>query len=242
MLDNTEVDDIPECGVDVALLPATNATDDVTDEDSGDEDAPCIENVPGSQLNASVVSFTNVTVPSQLLPTPTGSTEDQQNHSSTPSLPSVNRTRPRIVETSTQLKSRKRSRIVETSTQPKSSNTTTGTPHTSDWKKQQLSIPLTNWPSLCTVKYKARTPKEYFELFFDEDCIDLMLTYTNQYAAKRNRLGDCSQEEMKCFIAILLLSEYVDVPRKDMYWEKSLDAHNVLISKAMARDRFRFIV
>ena len=59
---------------------------------------------------------------------------------------------------------------------------------------------------------------------------------------KRNRLGDCSESEMKCFVAILLLSGYVDVPTKDMYWEMSLDTHNALVSDAVSRSRFKFIM
>ncbi|XP_049797534.1 piggyBac transposable element-derived protein 3-like [Schistocerca nitens] len=40
-----------------------------------------------------------------------------------------------------------------------------------------------------------------------------MVTYTNQYAAKRNRVGDRSEEETLVFIAKLVLSGYVTVSR-----------------------------
>ncbi|XP_046688570.1 piggyBac transposable element-derived protein 3-like [Homalodisca vitripennis] len=39
-------DAIPNTGVDITLLPPTNATADMTDEDSGEEDNVEIDNVP----------------------------------------------------------------------------------------------------------------------------------------------------------------------------------------------------
>lgn len=47
---------------------------------------------------------------------------------------------------------------------------------------------------------------------------------------------------MLVFIAILLMSGYVDVPRKHMYWQSNLDSHNALIAGAISRDRFQFIM
>ncbi|KAJ9600489.1 hypothetical protein L9F63_009259, partial [Diploptera punctata] len=45
-------DKIPESGVDVTLMPPLNTNDDLTDEDSGPEDDPNIDNLPASQLNS----------------------------------------------------------------------------------------------------------------------------------------------------------------------------------------------
>lgn len=43
-------------GMNVSLLPPTNATDDVSDEDSGDENTTTADNWPASQLNAPAVA------------------------------------------------------------------------------------------------------------------------------------------------------------------------------------------
>jgi len=67
------------------------------------------------------------------------------------------------------------------------------------------------------------TPMEQFFVFFDEDVISLLVDKTNRFAALRNRLGDVSEDEMKCFIGVLLLSGYVQLPRRRMFWETSLD-------------------
>ena len=45
-------DAIPVTGIDIILLPPVNACEDLTDEDSADEDAGDIENLPASQLLA----------------------------------------------------------------------------------------------------------------------------------------------------------------------------------------------
>ncbi|KAJ4442021.1 hypothetical protein ANN_11885 [Periplaneta americana] len=51
-MDSSET--IPNSGVDVALLLPLNANDDLTDEDSGAEDNPCVDNLRASQLSADV--------------------------------------------------------------------------------------------------------------------------------------------------------------------------------------------
>lgn len=44
------------------------------------------------------------------------------------------------------------------------------------------------------------------------------------------------------FIGILLLSGYLEVPRRKMYWEKDEDTNNALVAQVMSRDRFNFIM
>lgn len=77
---------------------------------------------------------------------------------------------------------------------------------------------------------------------FDEDIINMLVDKTNRNAARRNRLGDITENEMKCFIAFLLLSGYVKLPRRRMYWESSADTHSEFVAKSISRDRFEFIM
>lgn len=95
---------------------------------------------------------------------------------------------------------------------------------------------------MITAQFQKRTPLEYFETFFDNNVVDDVIKYSNQYAAKRNRLGNCSVGEMKCFIAILLLSGYNFLPRKRMYRELSADVHNKLVSETLSRNIFEFLM
>lgn len=111
-----------------------------------------------------------------------------------------------------------------------------------EWSKEELAVGPQDWPDLLSCQNRPKTPLDYFEYFLDEDVLELLVKYTNQYAAKRNVLGNCSTQEMKVFIAILLLSGYVTVPRKVMYWQLNSDSHNPLISEAISRDRFQYIM
>lgn len=85
-------------------------------------------------------------------------------------------------------------------------------------------------------------PLYYFNCLFDEDIINLFVEYTNLYCSQKNKIGNVTASEMKCFFGILLLSGYVHVPRRYMYWENSSDCGIPIIYNAMKRDRFTFIM
>ncbi|KAI4463240.1 tc5 transposase dna-binding domain [Holotrichia oblita] len=194
-------DAIPYSGVKVNILPPTNATGDITDEDSGDEENPRIDNVPGSQLNA----------PAFIATLDNGLDPERDN-----------------AESETFTKKSKTTRIRRRMEY--------------QWENADLVQRNSDWPLYHTAKYKERTPLEYFQVFFDSEMIQMMVKYTNRYANQRNRNGDISEDEMQCFIAVLLLSGYVVLPRKELYWETSVDTHNTMVSEAISRDRFKFIM
>ncbi|CAK1594069.1 unnamed protein product [Parnassius mnemosyne] len=89
---------------------------------------------------------------------------------------------------------------------------------------------------------QLQTPMYYFDCMFDDCVIKLLVKYTNIYAIQKNKLGNVTTSEMKCFLAILLYSGYIVVPRRYMYWEKSTDADFSIIYNAMSRDRFTFMM
>lgn len=88
------------------------------------------------------------------------------------------------------------------------------------------------------IKYGSLAPFELFELFFDDQVFDSIVQYTNIYASSKNISLDLTKNELKCFIAILLLSGYNEMSRRRMYWEKAPDTNNGLVSNAMRRNRF----
>jgi hypothetical protein len=68
-------------------------------------------------------------------------------------------------------------------------------------------------------------------------------TNTKTYAHQKGaHLFDVSPDEIRTFLAILLTSGYVTLPRRRMYWEQKNDVHNTAISSAMARNRFEEIL
>lgn len=62
------------------------------------------------------------------------------------------------------------------------------------------------------------------------------------YASKHNLQGNITKKELLVFIGVLLLSGYISVPKKVMYWQKERDSHNDLVAGAISRDRFQFIM
>ena len=73
----------------------------------------------------------------------------------------------------------------------------------------------------------------------NDDVVQLIVRHTVMYAASKNNiLINLSLEEMHTFIGILLLSGYVPLPRRRMFWEQSNDCHNMLVLKSMRRNRF----
>ncbi|XP_049807036.1 piggyBac transposable element-derived protein 3-like [Schistocerca nitens] len=218
-------EEIPNTGVNVTLHPALNSTDDVTDEDSGAEENPSIDKLPASQLNATALCdlaiFTNGNT--------VNATRKQSFTFDVVPGPSSSTKRATIRTTTTNKPARlSKNKVLNLKKY--------------NWKSCEIVNPTPVWPLMFRVGMKkGRTPLEYFQQFFDNEVLLMMVTYTNQYADKRNGLGDCSEDEMFVFIAILLLSGYVTVSRRKMYWQSDKDSHNDLVTNAMFRDRFDFI-
>ena len=82
-----------------------------------------------------------------------------------------------------------------------------------------------------------------FNAFFDDDVVEYMVIMTNSYAQrdKGNHWFSTDSAEMRLFLAMLLLSGYVVLPRRKMYWENADDVFNKAMSDAMSRNRFEEI-
>lgn len=52
----------------------------------------------------------------------------------------------------------------------------------------------------------------------------------------------CVCAEMKVFLGILLLSGYVPLSRRRMFWQNRKDTYNAMVAEAIVRDRFEFIM
>ncbi|KAF2891796.1 hypothetical protein ILUMI_14377 [Ignelater luminosus] len=85
-------------------------------------------------------------------------------------------------------------------------------------------------------------PLEIFSKFFDDDLIELIVRESNSYAQQRNRKSNIESHEIKGFIGILILSGYIQVPRRRIFWEREKDGHNELVAEVLSRDRFEYIL
>lgn len=98
---------------------------------------------------------------------------------------------------------------------------------------------VANFPDPDYSGYKELSPVQLFEKFFDDDLINFLVQETSRYALFKNFPDPkVSNNEMRCFLAILLVSGYSVLPGKRYYWETQGDMRNSMVAEAMRRDRF----
>jgi len=77
-----------------------------------------------------------------------------------------------------------------------------------------------------------------WESVFTDEIVTSLVDMSNRYASQKNHSLNVSREEIKVYIAILLLTGYSTPKNIRMFWEIKLDVHNALVSSAMRRNRF----
>ena len=87
----------------------------------------------------------------------------------------------------------------------------------------------------------SATPVSIFKLFFDGEVVQFMVDMTNLYARrdKLNHHFKIDNDEMRLFMAMLLLTGYTCLPRRRLYWENRDDAS---MANAMSRNCFENIL
>jgi len=87
------------------------------------------------------------------------------------------------------------------------------------------------------------TPAHIFDLFFDDEVINYTLNMTNLYAMQRGKpTFSVRADEIRGVLTILLISGYVQLPSRRMFWENSDDVHNPAVSSIMSVNRFEEIL
>ena len=89
--------------------------------------------------------------------------------------------------------------------------------------------------------YGNKNPKELFELFWPEEFFEYVKDQSELYARQCNATNkyEISMNELKLFFAVLMISGYSSLPRREMYWSLDLDIRNEAVAQAMSRNRFR---
>ncbi|KAK9685433.1 Transposase IS4 [Popillia japonica] len=72
--------------------------------------------------------------------------------------------------------------------------------------------------------------------------LDMIVNESNRYANQKNHHTKIEKSEIKAFIGVLLLSGYMHVPRRRMFWEYERDSHNLLVSEAISRNTFEYVL
>ncbi|CAB4059120.1 unnamed protein product [Lepeophtheirus salmonis] len=80
-------------------------------------------------------------------------------------------------------------------------------------------------------------PREYFELFFDQNLRYLIILESNRYASQHNTTLDLTEDELFVFIGVFFLSCTSSSPHKKRYWSNS-EAFPHVLGNNIGRDRF----
>ena len=111
------------------------------------------------------------------------------------------------------------------------------------WIEGDLEEVIKPFPIPDYNKYEEMNYLEIFELFVDNDVIELLVSQSRKYALFCNQPDPkISADEMKCAISILIVTGYNELPGRDFYWDSQKDIRNFMVSESMRRDRFRQIV
>ncbi|KAF2888257.1 hypothetical protein ILUMI_17916 [Ignelater luminosus] len=107
-----------------------------------------------------------------------------------------------------------------------------------DFEAHGRQFPMVNYS-----EFQNKCVTDFFQMFFDEHIVSFLVQETNNYAFFKNYPDpQVNSNEIKCFIAMLILSGYNDLPSERMYWKNSLDTRNYLVYNAMRISRFEQIL
>lgn len=100
--------------------------------------------------------------------------------------------------------------------------------------ERMLSFPKPNY-----LRYSQMSVTDIFEQFFDYELIEHLQNETKKYALFLNCPDpQITCDEIRCFIAILFISGYNNLPSKRHYWDSGDDMKNIAVAQSMRRNRF----
>ena len=99
----------------------------------------------------------------------------------------------------------------------------------------------------CTMMFHASrniidSSASCFQYFFSDNIVNKIVDETNKYAIQKGKPLFVTSAEVRTLCAILLLSGYVRLPNRRMYWSSDEDVFNRAVLLGMRRDRFDSIM
>ena len=104
--------------------------------------------------------------------------------------------------------------------------------HVNRWQHNHIQNveDLSSWTSPEPVRDLHDSPVTLFELFMTDKLINHICKETNAYAAQKgNHTFKIEPNELKSFLAVLLLSGYIPCSRRSLYWGMSSDSRNTIV-------------
>ena len=104
-----------------------------------------------------------------------------------------------------------------------------------------------NITSVNTIRHASgqkKSPTELFEMFWPDEFFGYVKVQSELYARQCNATSkfEVDIQELELFFAVLMISGYSSLPRRDMYWSLDADITNPAVAEAMSRNRFRDIL
>lgn len=112
-----------------------------------------------------------------------------------------------------------------------------------EWVDEDLQFTDNEFPLFETQQLSTKTPDELFELFVDDEVRNLIIQESTKYAEFCKKPDPkITQEELKVFFGILIVSGYSKRPGASYFWDSGKDMRNEAVYNAMRRDRFKQIM
>ncbi|KAJ8937812.1 hypothetical protein NQ314_011718 [Rhamnusium bicolor] len=74
------------------------------------------------------------------------------------------------------------------------------------WKEWDLVATPKRIPNADYKTFKTLSPVDMFEMFFDDDIVDYLVSESTKYAQLKNEQNpQITKEEMRCFLAVLII-------------------------------------
>nr|XP_047137925.1 piggyBac transposable element-derived protein 4-like [Hydra vulgaris] len=127
----------------------------------------------------------------------------------------------------------------------------------STWEKVNKDVPsnLMDFPELFQEGLNVRMGKnptclDFFELYFPDELITLLVAETNRYARQffaanpdnSSLWEETNVAEIKTFIAVILLMGVIYKPKLIMYWSKDALYNTPIFSEVISRNRFNILL
>ena len=95
------------------------------------------------------------------------------------------------------------------------------------WIHSDISLPTGfKWTLPDPVLETVEPPVSLFEKFFTDDIMKFICEESIRYAISKGKHSfTIDTNTLKAFIVILLVSGYLDLPKRPMYWKHNEDTH-----------------
>lgn len=89
------------------------------------------------------------------------------------------------------------------------------------------------------LQLEEKSPLDIFLMFFDDEVQELIVTFSQKYAADNNR-HDFELDRVKLlnFIGIMVLTGYHSLPQQHLYWSNDEDKGLGIVKNCMSRNNF----